>query len=429
MVVGVAVRGVVALAAVGSLALTGCVSGADRASGGAEVDPAALQGELVFWDSTVLDTEAPVVRDLIGSFEEAYPDVSVRYENVPEEKLAERFAKAVQADSVPDVVRVPTTTTATLAKQGYLENLSGSPLDTPDEFLPAAFASAQVDDRLMGVPQTGEPVIMASSAGTMERAGVGVPSSWDEVAQQAESYSEPDAYPLQAPASGLEVLPFVYSTGGGMLDTAASRVNINDGPSVAGFEAGVALATAGALRPAAKTESEQEALKAFQDGKVGSIFTTPARLRTLFGSDPFRDGQGLLVGAPPAAGDDGPATAYLGYNVSVTSASQSPDASQALVAALTSASGQQELATRAGLVPTRGEVYEADEVSGDPMMSGYLAAMQAAQPTPMIARVQSLYGPIGQEWLNMVDGRTSPRTGANAIVRLWLPYLPEGYRD
>lgn len=389
--------------------------------------PASLSGSLVFWDTSDAKTEAPVMRGLVDAFGKENPKVKVTYTNVPPTQFPTAFTKAVKAGKTPDVVRVSTAVTAWLGSLTWLKSLSGTTVDRPDEFFSAAWNSARIGNVLVSVPQSGEPVVMVSSTSVLGKAGLQVPGTWDELQAGTAAMKAQGAVPMLGPGDGLTLLPFVYSYGGGMIDTATRTVLIDDAGSVNGFSRAKALVEAGTLTAPAALSKPLTGRAALRQGKVATLLTVPSEVRALMSGAPFQGGSGLNVSGPPAGPGDLRGTAYTGFNLAVVKKTKNESAAVALAAALTSATAQATLAGEAGQVPTRPAVYAEDPVAGNPILSGYRAVMETAAPAPMVENAAKLYSPISTEWRNMLAGQTSAKDGAAAIAVVWSALLPSGY--
>jgi len=100
---------------------------------------------------------------------------------VPFSEAQEKFRTAAQGNSgAPDVLRSEVAWTPDFASQGYLADLTSAIGDTSD-YLPTPLSSNQLDGKLYGIPQVTDAPALLYNKSMLAKAGVGVPTSWDEL--------------------------------------------------------------------------------------------------------------------------------------------------------------------------------------------------------------------------------------------------------
>lgn len=142
---------IVALAAVVGLVLLFAAAGPAerlRATG-------PLSGRVLLWH-TWTDAEADALTQVIQSFEDLYPGVTVRQQSFPSQsELIEQFLVAVRAGLGPDVVIVPSAQAPSLAQAGALAAVD----ELVEEeilarFMPATLEMLRVNGALIGLPES-----------------------------------------------------------------------------------------------------------------------------------------------------------------------------------------------------------------------------------------------------------------------------------
>lgn len=128
-----------------ALAVAAC-GGGDTGDGGtaaapaqsAAADPLKISGEITWWDTVRPDSEGPTFQALIKDFQAKYPNIKVKYVNVPSDQAQNQFQTAAQAGTgAPDVIRSEVAWTSQFASLGYLQPLDGSrAVENEADFLP-----------------------------------------------------------------------------------------------------------------------------------------------------------------------------------------------------------------------------------------------------------------------------------------------------
>jgi ABC-type glycerol-3-phosphate transport system substrate-binding protein len=111
---------------------------------------------LRFWDNQ--QTESGLSRyqqEAVQSFEAENPDIKVEVTTVPYPEYQQRLLTAVQGGNAPDVSTIDQIWVAAFAAAGVIEpldELAASAKISADTFFPGAWASANYDGRLWGIP-------------------------------------------------------------------------------------------------------------------------------------------------------------------------------------------------------------------------------------------------------------------------------------
>ncbi len=111
---------------------------------------------LKFWDNQQTESGlSQYQQEAVKSFEAANPGIKVEVTTIPYPEYQQRLLTAVQSGNAPDVSTVDQIWVAAFAQAGAIE-----PLDdlakkagvTADTFFPGAWASANYDGKLWGIP-------------------------------------------------------------------------------------------------------------------------------------------------------------------------------------------------------------------------------------------------------------------------------------
>ena len=409
---------------------TGCSGGGSSATG-ASASAAAVSGTVVFWDTTAPNGQSAASQAIVNSMAQAYPNVNVEYTSVPAAEAEAKFSAAAQAGEAPDVIRAEASWIPGFAAAGYLQPLDDTVLaEDQDEFLPAALASTKVIGQMWAVPQDVDAPALLCNDALLAKAGATVPTTWAQVAEQAPKVTAQGATMIYGPPSGLFALPYLYASGGDMLDTEGKKVLINDPPSVAGFQTALDLIASGAAVKPNLLDAYTDQQTQFKDGRVACIINGAWSVGDALSGTAFTDPTNLSVNLPPSGVDPG-ASPMEGHSLAVYGGAQDKEAAYAFVEHMNSQAAQVQLAQEAGLLPARADAYtqvESTTPTGR-FVALFAPVVQVAQAQPTVPQLRQMYAPLDEQWIRMYSGQASAQDGANATAAAWLTILPTDYTD
>src|SRR5699024_8912037 len=201
-------------AALGGLGLlAACAPGSDGggsdapapAAGEVDTDVAAL-GDLTLtvWDQEVRGAQNDAIEALIGSFEEKYPNVTVKRTKQSFDDLQQQTGLALSGNDVTDVLQVNNARgdMGTFVADGLLTDLTGyaEAYGWEDRFSPSVLSKMHYSDdgvtfgegSLFGLAQTGEICGIYYSQAKLDELGLEPPSTWEEVFELVEAATEAD---------------------------------------------------------------------------------------------------------------------------------------------------------------------------------------------------------------------------------------------
>lgn len=420
-------KGLVALSAA-ALLLTACSSGSDTADTPAASSAGPLSGTVVFWD-TSNEAENKVFKELAAEFEAANPGVTVDVQLVPFAEAQNKYKTAAQAGNAPDVMRTEVAWVSEFASLGYLQDLTGTILaEGTDDFLATPMSSSMYDGKQYGVPQVTDAPALLYNKDLLEKAGVEVPTTWDEVDAAAAKFKDAGVDGLYGPFDSYFTQPYVYSFGGNTVDVDAKKILINDPEAVAGFQKSLDLMASGAVVEPDPNNAYGTADTAFKEGKLAMTINGPWSVPGLVGSDAFPTLDNLGIAMTPAGPDGKVGTPVGGHNYTVYRGSKSLDASYAFVEFMASTDSQVKITQELGLLPTRNSVYENADIAANPFVSAFKTVMDQSTPRAWIPEGGQFFTEWNTQWKNMVAGEVTAQEGADNIAKAWMELLPE-YTD
>lgn len=392
-----ALAGTAALA----LVLTACGSDSsnegENASSPATDDPASIEAELTWWDTSDPTNEAPVFKELISKFNETYPNVSINYQSVPFAEAQNKFKTAAESGSgAPDILRAEVAWVPDFASLGYLYSLDDTDL-LDGNFLETPLSSNVYDGQTYGVPQVTDTLGLMYNKKLFEKAGLdpaAPPTTWDEVATAAKALkSKANADGIYVNAGGYFLLPFIYGAGGDIVDTEAEKILINSPESVAGVTAAQDLVKSGAAVKPDAADSYGTMMTLFKEGKVAMIINGPWEVANISSDPKFGGFENLGIGPVPSS--DGTAGAPVGgHNYVIYSGmdESKADAATAFVKFMSSPESEAFVANELGLLPGNADAY--DLVTDNEKVAAWKSALDVAKARPWIPEGGLFFAPL-----------------------------------
>ncbi|MFF3919445.1 extracellular solute-binding protein [Streptomyces sp. NPDC001852] len=424
-------RGISIAAAVTVIALSATACGSsDNSSSGKPKDPKAVSGTITYWDTSDAATEAPTYKALIQQFEAKYPKIKVNYQNVPFTDVEQKFKSAAKSGKgAPDVVRTDVGLMAEYASLGYIAPLDGTPaLQNASDFNSGPMNTAKYNGKTYGAPSVTDTLGLLYNKDLFKKAGISkAPTTWDEFVADAKTikkktgaygtYLNPDSYFL---------LPLLYSNGADMADPSAKKITISDPAAVK------ALTTAKQINDEASMKVDfanayQNMQTAFKDGKVAMLIQGPWSVSDDLTGSAFKGKEDNLGYAPVPAGAGGKAQAPTGgHNLAVYQGSQNLDASYLFTQFMTSTASQVTIAEKTGTLPTRKSAYTS-AVLANAKIAGFKPILeQTARPRVALPQVGSLFTPLAQNYVKILQGDESVKAGLDTTAKQFQQLLP-GY--
>jgi arabinogalactan oligomer/maltooligosaccharide transport system substrate-binding protein len=412
-----------ALGLAGALALSAC-GGNDSSGGGGDVnkDTSQASGTVTFWDTSDAKNEAPKFKELIAKFESSHANIKVNYVNVPFSEAQEKFRTAAQGNSgAPDVLRSEVAWTPDFASQGYLADLTSAIGDTSD-YLPTPLSSNQLDGKLYGIPQVTDAPALLYNKAYLDKAGVSVPTSWDELktaAAKIKSANPGLTAALFLQSGGYFSLPFVYSEGGDLLNVNDKKIIINSPEAVKGLQDAVDLVGAGAAKADTTSDSYNNMMTAFKDGKVAMIINGPWSVADIKTGKAFSDPTNIGVAPTPAGSSGKSGSPVGGHNYVIYSQSKVKDAAAEFIKYMDSPESQAFISKELGLLPTRTSSYTQPDVQSNATVAAFKAVLDKATARPWIPEGGGLFAALDTEYPKALGGKETAQQALDNVAKAW----------
>ena len=379
-------------------------------SSGASADPASLKADLTWWDTSDPTTEGPVYDQLIKKFNEQYPNVKIDHQMVPFGDAQNKFKTAAQSGSgAPDILRSEVAWTSEFASLGYLYALDGTPLLDGNDFLDAPLSSNVYDGKTYGVPQVTDTLGLMYNKKLLDKAGVDVPTTWDELKQEAPIIKQKTgASAIALGSGGYYLLPFIYGEGGDLVDTDAKKIVVNSDANIKGMQTAQDLVKSGASVKPVANDADATIQTLFQEGKVAMMINGPWTVSAVESAPGFGGIDNLGIAAVPG-GSAGQGAPVGGHNYVIYSGMSDAKAQAAIafVKFMTSADSEAFTADKLGTLPTVQSAY--DKVSNE-KVSMWEPAMKVAHPRPWIPEGGLFFAPLDVMGTQVMVQGVDPKT-------------------
>lgn len=171
----------------------------ESADNGVNTDSEAVSGQEVtveFWTIDLKAAFGDFFNEMIANYEAQNPGVKINWTDVPYADIQSKLVTSVAGGTAPDVVNLNTQFALTLAGQGALVDLNEEATEEQKSiYIEDLWESAQIGDSVYAFPWYASPDIMFYNEALFEKAGMEVPSTFDEALEMAEEfYNKTGAY-------------------------------------------------------------------------------------------------------------------------------------------------------------------------------------------------------------------------------------------
>ncbi|MCX7719305.1 MAG: ABC transporter substrate-binding protein [Candidatus Sumerlaeaceae bacterium] len=293
----------------------------------------------------------------------------------------------------------------------HLVDLAGAFDQERAEFFEPIVRNNTVDGRLVGIPWFADAGVLYYRTDLLEKYGLSVPKTWDELGAAARTIQEGEraagtadfwGFVFQGKAyEGLtcNALEWIASSGGGTIVDADGGVSVNNEAAaravsrMAGWVGTIAP-------PGVTTYQEEEARQLFQSGRVAFMRNWPYAYALTHSQDSPVHGKVGLAALP--AGPGGRASALGGWQLAVSKYSRNPEAATEFVRLLTSREAQKRRALEASLLPSRPALYDDPEIAtAIPFIPQMKEIFLNATPRPS-AQTGARYNEVSTEFFQAV---------------------------
>ncbi|MBC8159907.1 MAG: sugar ABC transporter substrate-binding protein [Roseiflexaceae bacterium] len=325
----------------------------------AEVEQGA---EITFWTFYLSPTFDDYIKATIARFNEAYPGVTVNWED-RQATLQEEYRNSLAAGNAPDVVNVPTGWVQEFAQKDQLVNMSEAlPQAAQEQYYPALFNQTDVGGASYQVPwyQAVDAYLVntqvISAAGyTLEQ----MPKTFDEQKQFCLDFYAKSNIPCGLRMATDNLLQtMAYEGGVEVMNEGGSEFTFDSPEAVQWLQDYVDLNEAGAIHKdlvLLNAAEDRVGLERFTTGQMPFYVTGPQLIRIVRESNPGL--YGYLAMVPRAVGRS-EALPPVSMSIVVSKNTEYPQASAALAAFFTNPQSMLEFAKIVQIFPSTPASYE-----------------------------------------------------------------------
>ncbi|WP_205472188.1 ABC transporter substrate-binding protein [Nocardioides sp. SYSU D00038] len=381
------IASVAALATIASLGLAACGGSDDgpeqepKGEGPGPVEQPAEPTTVTFFSWL---GNNPEWKKLADEFHAEYPNITIKFENVPAEQAAQVLSTRIAGNNAPDVAYVNASDVADYASRSAAVDLVNyidrSEVVDPDDYVEAFRQFVTYDEKLWGLPMGGETTGLFYRTDLFEEAGIdGPPATWEEFEETAAALTDESAnrygFEVFAPESAYYFQPWLYQAGGDLMSPDGKEIAFNSDEARTAAEFYVNLAK---YAPKDYLNSNSwDGRVAFAEGQVGMYMAGAWFAGTL--TEEFPDIEGKWATAPLPEGEAGCKTTIAGDSLVMMDQTKNPDAAWLWMEFLSRPDvlARTTYETEGTLLPPLTSLLEGPEiVEKKPVLQGFIDLME-----------------------------------------------------
>ena len=318
-------------------------------------------------------------------FHEEHPNITVKFQNVPFEEMAQKLTAQIAGGNPPDTAFLDAGTVGDLASRGALVNLDNymarSDVVDPDDYVEAFKASTVFEGSMYGLPFDGESTGLFYRTDRFQEAGISEPpKTWEEFEQTAAALTDADAkkygFISFAPESAYYWYPWLWQNGGDLYGEDGKTIVFDSPEAKESADFYVNLVQ---YSPKDFLNSNSyDGRVAFANGSV-AMYVAGAWFAGTLASE-FPKINGKWATAPLPEGEAGCATTIAGDNVAIFEGSDNQDAGWLWIEFLSRPENMAKwtyLSEGSTLLPPRKSMLADPEITEKkPILKGFIDAME-----------------------------------------------------
>jgi multiple sugar transport system substrate-binding protein len=344
----------------------------------------------------------PQMKKLAKQFHEKYPNITIKFENVPAETAGQVLSTRIAGNNAPDVAYINASDTADYASRTALVDLDDyierSEIVEADDYVDGFREFVEYDGSMWGLPFDGESTGLFYRTDLFEAAGIeGPPTTWEEFEAAAEALTDDASnqygYELFASEAAYYWYPWLWQAGGEILSEDGQEVLFDSEEAIEAAEFYVGLAD---YSPEDYLNSNSyDGRIAFAEGQVGMYMAGAWFAGVL--SDEFPDIEGKWAAAPLPEGPNGCKTTIAGDSLVMFNSTENSDAAWLWMEFLSQPEviADWTYRTEGTLLPPLNSLLEGEElVEEKPVLEGFAELMSCGVPNvaanPKMPRIEEI---------------------------------------
>jgi multiple sugar transport system substrate-binding protein len=316
-----------------------------------------------------------VLQQLIGEFNASQGQAEVVYEYVPFANFKQKLTVSVMAQDMADIVIIDNPDNAAYAALGAFADISDlvAGWEGKDKFYPGPWKSTQYNGRQYGIPMDSNDLALYYDKKALKKAGLKVPTTWDELKIAAKKLSSGPTFGLAISAPKTEEGTFQYIPW--ILSTGADVTKVNTPQAVKSLAFLRGLIADKSMSPEVINWTQGDVQKQFSAGKAAMMVNGPWNIGSI-----KRDSPDLDFGVTLIPRDKQFSSVLGGENLAITKAAKR-DAAWAFVKWFGSKEIENKYNALTGTFPSRSDAIAVNDVwTKDPVLAAFLDEMKYAMP-------------------------------------------------
>lgn len=126
--------------------------GGETTEDATEETSGSLSGEITFWTLQLSPTFDDYLNGLVEAFEEAHPEVTVTWEDIPFDQAEQKMLTSASAGNLADVINMNTDYLKKLAALGALVNMDEAAADVKDDYFEGIWSAGEIEGTSYALP-------------------------------------------------------------------------------------------------------------------------------------------------------------------------------------------------------------------------------------------------------------------------------------
>jgi putative chitobiose transport system substrate-binding protein len=263
-----------------STLIVSCLGGKKNKDGeqnGKEAGAPAGNNEIEFWTMQLQPKFTKYFNDAIEQFEQANPDIKVKWADVPWAGMESKILAAIQAKKAPDVVNLnPDFASQLAAKNAWLELDEKTLAGAEKSYLPGMLRANSLNNKIFGLPWYITTNITIYNQEIFQKAGIAKPpKTYQELAVVAKQIKEKTGkyafFATLLAEDANDVLESLVQMGVELVNP-SGKAGFNSPLGKAAFQYWVDLYKQGLLPKTVLTEGHKQGNQLYQAGEVAMLF-------------------------------------------------------------------------------------------------------------------------------------------------------------
>lgn len=213
--------------------------------------------------------ETARLQQIVDTWNKAHADIQVKLSLVPDYDTT--LAKELASGTPPDVFYVDSFKFLDLVKAGALLPV-GDKLTNVDDFYPALRDVFTANGKFYCPPKDFSTLALQVNTDMLAKAGVKVPTTWDELAAAAKTLTTKDVSGFVTPTDPARFYAFLYAAGGSVTNADLTKMTINSPEGLKALKFYTDLYANGYAKQASELGGAGWPGEAFEKGKAAMIF-------------------------------------------------------------------------------------------------------------------------------------------------------------